>query len=288
MNSLDRQKLLDRLYVDSFSQTLMQNPDLDLVPASPPRPVRIRALLLVALAICCGCFANAAAAQEDQPLPPGTYRLEMIMASTTRVPFFGTSKSASRSVSLVQIRGAGSDLTQSHKVCDFRVVDSGMIKMLFPEKFIAALANHTYPIQLEKEAQGWRYRADLGVERIGYRNNGTEDKLPVKVDDPEVFDWDGDGHPGATLKLSIPFLPNGELYIVQRGQSILTGRVVQPGRIEGNIGVRQFDQRVIGAWPGFLAKSPEIEPDPKESRFLLSQVAGDTTCEMLRASTTKS
>ena len=146
-----------------------------------------------------------------------------------------------------------------------------MIKMIFPEKFIAALAKHNYPIQLEKDAQGWSYRADLGVERIGYRANGSDDKLPTKVDDPAVFDWDEDGHPGATLKLSIPLLPSGELYVVQRGQSILTGRVVQPGKIEGGIEVRNFDQKVLDAWPGFLAKSPEIEPNPKESRFTLSR-----------------
>jgi len=222
-------------------------------------------------------------AEEENIMPAGFYRLEMIMASTTRVPFFGTSKSASKSDSLVEIRRDGNSLTQSHQVCDFRVVDSAMIKMVFPEKFIAALARHTYPIQLENDGQGWRYRADLGVERIGYRNNGSEDNLPVKADDPAVFDWDGDGHPGATLTLSIPLLPTGELYIVQRGQSILTGRVVQPGKVEGNIEVRQFDQRVIGAWPGFLAKSPEIEPDPQASRFILSRVAGDSTCDTLRA-----
>jgi hypothetical protein len=245
-------------------------------------------LILTALAIGCGCFAKNARAKEDQPLPSGTYLLEMIMASTARVPFFGASKSASQSISLVQIRSAGGDdLTQSHKVCDFRVVDSGIIKMVFPDRFIRALANHTYPIQLEKAGQDWRYRADLGVERIGYRNHGSEDRLPAKIDDPQVFDWDGDGHPGATLKLSIPLLPTADLYIVQRGQSILTGRVMQPGRIEGNIEVRQFEQRVIGAWPSFLAKSPEIEPDPNESRFSLRRVAAETTCEMLRTTTTK-
>lgn len=261
----------------------MQKPVLDLVPQW------VKVLMLVpVLVVYCGWFVKATAGQEEQLLPPGTYRLEMIMVSTTRVPFFGASKSASRSVSLVQIYRDGASLTQSHKACDFRVLeDSMMIKMVFPEKFIAALANHTYPVQLEREGQGWSYHADLGVERIGYRDSGIEDKLPVKADDPAVFDWDGDGHPGATLKLSIPLLPTGELYIVQRGQSILTGRVVRPGRIEGNIEVRQFDQRVIGAWPGFLAKSPEIEPDPKESRFTLSPVAEDTSCEMLRASATK-
>lgn len=223
-------------------------------------------------------------AQEDNPLLPGSYRLEMIMASTTRVPFFGSSKSASKSVSLVEIRRENDALVQTHRVCDFRVLeDSKMIKMIFPEKFIAALARHTYPIQLERDGQGWVYRADLGVERIGYRASGVDDPLPNKVDDPTVFDWDDDGHPGATLKISIPLLPTGELYVVQRGQSILTGRLTQLGTIEGGIEVRNFAQRVLAAWPGFLAKSPEIEPNPKESRFTLSPIAAGSTCESLRA-----
>jgi hypothetical protein len=222
-------------------------------------------------------------AQEENVLPPGMYRLEMIMASTTKIPFFGSSKSASQSISLVEIRRDGNGINQNHRVCDFRVLeDSAMIKMVFPERFIAALARHRYPVKLEKDPQGWSYRADLGVERIGYRGDDANDTLPTKIDDPSVFDWDGDGHPGATLKLSVPLLPAGELYIVQRGQSILNGRIVQPGRIEGGIEVHQFDQRVLGARPGFLAKSPEIEPNAKESRFTLTQVAGDSTCESLR------
>ena len=227
-------------------------------------------------------------AQEENLLPPGKYRLEMIMTSTTRVPFFGASKSASKSISLVEIHRDGNGLNQNHRVCDFRVVeDSKMIKMIFPEKFIAALAKHSYPIQLEKDGQGWSYRADLGIERIGYRSTGSDDKLPTKIDDPAVFDWDEDGHPGATLKLSIPLLPTGELYVVQRGQSILSGRVTHSGTIEGGIEVRNFDQKVLGARPGFLAKSPEIEPNAKESRFTLSSVAAESNCEALRAASAK-
>jgi hypothetical protein len=163
--------------------------------------------------------------------------------------------------------------------------DSKLIKMIFPEKFIAALASHTYPIQIEKQSQGWRYRADLGVERIGYRSTSTEDKLPSKIDDPAVFDWDNDGHPGATLQLSIPLLPSGELYIVQRGQSILTGEIVEPGTVEGKIQVQSFEQRVLGARPSFLAKSPEIEPDPNESRFRLTPISPAATCAALREKT---
>ncbi len=227
-------------------------------------------------------FGRWVSAQEDNPLPPGAYRLEMIMASTTRVPFFGASKSASKSVSLVEIKRDGAALIQTHKACDFRVLeDSKFIKMIFPEKFVAALAKHSYPLQLEKDAQGWRYRADLGVERIGYKSNGNEASLPTKIDDPAVYDWDGDGQPAATLKISIPLLPDGELYVVQRGHSILNGRIGQPGRVEGAIETRLFEQRVLGAWPGFLNQSAEIEPDAKESRFTLTQIASGSTCESI-------
>jgi hypothetical protein len=211
----------------------------------------------------------------------------MIMASVSRLPFFGTSKSASRSISLVEIRhGGGGELIQSHSVCDFRVVDdSAMIKMIFPDKFVAALAKHTYSIQVEKDAQGWRYRADLGIERIGYRLGPGDSSLPTSADDPSVYDWDGDGKPGATLKLSVPLLPDGELYVVQRGHSVLDGRIIQPGRIEGAIDVRSFEHRVLGARPGFLNKSPEIQPDLKESRFTMTQVAAGSTCDSLRPPT---
>lgn len=226
---------------------------------------------------------GSAAAQQENPLPPGVYRLEMIMASIARLPFFGTSKSASRSVSLIEVRGNDAGLVQDHQVCDFRVLQgSAMIKMVFPDKFIAALAKHSYPIQVEKDGQGWRYRADLGIERIGYKQIAGELNLPTKADDPAVYDWDDDGHPGATVKISVPLLPDGELYVVQRGQSILDGRITGRGRIEGSIEVRSFDHRVLGAWPGFLNRSPEIIPDSKESRFSIIPIPQGSTCETLR------
>jgi len=232
-------------------------------------------------------FKNLAA-QEEALLAPGTYKLEMILASTTKVPFFGSSKSASKSVSLVEVKRSGGSFVQSHKVCDFRLLeDSKFIKMIFPEKFIAALANHSYSVEVERDTQGWRYRADLGIERIGYRPVGDDVKLPEKIDDPAVFDWDGDGLPAATLKITIPLLPDGELYVVQRGRSILNGRILQAGRIEGTIEVQSFAQRVLGARPAFLNASPEITPDPKESRFVMSPLPTGSSCETLRASAAK-
>lgn len=234
--------------------------------------------------LACLVLPRVASAIPDEPvLSPGLYRLEMNMATQSRIPFLGSSRSSSVSVSLVEIRRDGAGLIQSHRVCDFRVKeDSAMVRMVFPEKFIASLARPTYSIQLEQDSAGWRYRADLGTEHIGYRPGQVNGKLPTQPDDPAVYDWDGDGRPGATLKLSVPLLPDGELYVVQRGHSILSGRLTGPGRIEGRIDIRLFEQRVLGAWPSFLNQTPEIEPDPKASWFTLTQLAPGSSCESLR------
>jgi hypothetical protein len=238
----------------------------------------VRAVLL--LYVLLPAFSRA---QGDPALAPGPYRLEMIMAIVAHLPFFGSSRSASKSTALVHIRRDGSGWVQSHEVCDFRVLEgSTMIKLNFPEKFVTSLAKHSYPIQLEKDEHGWRYHADLGIERIGYKAAPGDDRLPSRIDDPSVFDWDGDGHPGATLELSVPLLPPGKLYIVQTGRSVLDGRITETGTIEGGIDVQSFQQRVLGARPSFLHRSPEIHADPKASRFTIIPVAAGTTCQALK------
>ena len=231
------------------------------------------------------CASRATADGEESLFPVGTYRLNMRMVSQTRVPVFGNSRSASVSVSLVEVRREGASLIQSHRVCDFRVDDGAkLIRLVFPEKFIASLAQPAYPVQIEKDGDTWRYRADLGLEHVGYKPGNGADPVPTRADDPTVFDWDNDGRPGATLKLSVPLLPDGELYVVQRGQSILHGNILEPGRVEGTIEVLQFEQHVIGAWPSFLKQSPEIKHDPVASRFSLTRIAPGSTCESVRRS----
>ena len=60
---------------------------------------RTLGLLLFSLAF----LPSFSAAEDGSVLPPGNYRLEMIMATVSRLPFFGSSKSASKSDSLVYI-----------------------------------------------------------------------------------------------------------------------------------------------------------------------------------------
>jgi hypothetical protein len=151
------------------------------------------------------------------------------------------------------------------------------VHLTVPRDFVASLSEHTYPVVLTDADGYWRYQADLGVERVGYRP-GTDERLPTTADDPAVYDSDRDGHPGATLRLSVVGILQGKLFIVQRGRSLLDGRIVAPGRVEGSIDTPLFEQAVLDAQPAFLARRPEITLEPGRSRFILSQASGARTC----------
>ena len=60
--------------------------------------------------------------------------------------------------------------------------------------------------------------------------------------------------------------------------------MTQPGTIQGAIEYTTFEQRVLGAWPSFLNQSPEIAPDPKESRFFITPLPPGSTCETVKKS----
>lgn len=236
------------------------------------------AVLLVALV---AMLLNRAAvrAAPDVPLPPGTYRLEMRVGAHTAMPVLGETDTATVSISRVQIEADGDGLRQTHRVCATRF-ESGipLVRVSMPERFIAALIEHSYPLRVDWTGAEWTYHADLGVERVGYQPASADAPLPVDAQDPSVVDSDGDGHPGATLQLSIAHLASGELYVVQRGQSVLEGRVVAVGQVEGRIDVRLFEQGLLGARPGFLKRSPQIALDPARCTFRLVRVADDVGC----------
>jgi hypothetical protein len=244
---------------------------------SEPQRRRVRTVAALPIAVTL-LAARAGAPAWAAPLEPGSYRLEMSFASSAALPLLGRVRSATVSTSLAEIREHDGALEQTHRVCDARfegAVPGTSVEM--PPEFVRALATPSYPVSLAEEGSAWAYRADLGVEAVGWREaEGTP--LPRNLDDPAIFDWDGDGEPAATLRVRVAGLPAGEVYVVQRARSVLAGRVVSSGRVEGGIEIPLFEQAVVGARPGFLRWSPDPTPDPEHSRFVLERVAAGTTC----------
>jgi len=243
-------------------------------------PERRRTWTIAALAMVT-LRAGMAASAWAAPLEPGTYRLEMSFASSAALPLLGRVHSATVSTSLAEIRDHDGALEQTHRVCDARfegAVPGTSVEM--PPEFVRALATPSYPVSLAEDGSAWLYRADLGVEAVGW-HAAERAPLPRNLDDPAIFDWDGDGEPAATLRVRVAGLPAGEVWVVQRAHSVLAGRVLSSGRVEGAIEILLLEQAVVGARPGFLRWSPDATPDPEHSRFVLERVAAGTTCSDL-------
>jgi hypothetical protein len=189
----------------------------------------------------------------------------------------GASESAWRSVAIVRIHKDGRGFRQSHRVCAAEI-DSGfpLVHARLLRGLIDRMAMRSYHVEVGTDGS---YSADLGLEAVGFRSTALA--MPTAANDPGVTDCDGDGNPGATVQLTLPLGARGDVYVAQRGRSVLRGRVVGAGRIEGTIDVPVFEQAVLGANPEFLRGAAATRARSDRSRFVLRRIADDATCAEL-------
>ncbi len=113
------------------------------------------------------------------------------------------------------------------------------------------------------------------------------DALPTDPADARVTDQDKDGNPGVTIKLS--GLVSGDMYVVQRQTSELTGIAVSQDRVQGHYGFSS-EQNVIASNPdtikGLAAQTAVVDPNECASSFVFVRVAAASTCADLLASST--
>ena len=81
------------------------------------------------------------------------------------------------------------------------------------------------------------------------------DELPTDVEDPRIFDHEGDGKPGATAQVGGGIdggeLLSGEAYFVQRQRFSFSGEFTRDGKMHGKL-IDRSNQRVIDATNDFL------------------------------------
>lgn len=215
-------------------------------------------------------LASLAAAEG---LPPGRYALAVDVVTRAELPWFPPTRGGSRSDVLVDLAWEEGVLVQRGRVC--RVdIDAGRLATIeVPPAFLAALK----PTRAEVVVEGGRYRADLGVETVGF----VGDILPA--DAASAADWDGDGRAGATIKLRIPAIGAAEIYVAQVAHLVLSGHLVE-GEVRGGIEVRRFEQVTLGAKPGWLAARSRVTVDVPRSGFVLRPIGADAGCgEVLAA-----
>ncbi len=240
-----------------------------------PNPIHPLALSLFVLTLV--AQPRAQSAQEDFPLKTGTYLLLQETVTVSEIPVLADVVATTRSVSLQQLTQSGSRLWGKGPLCSLEIrSSSGLVSTELPAAFRRSLPAVTTDAQLRRQGQRWAFEQLPQVSVVGARlANPATDPLPRNPGDATVFDQDGDGKPGVTVRVS--GLVSGEIYVAQRAVSSLRGIADAQGA-RGRITFRQ-EQAILGATRSVLTDPPRSHPEPSRSRFRLLPVAAGTTCE---------
>ena len=211
-------------------------------------------------------------AAAEPPDLTGDWEITLSMVVSAKIPVFGPTEITTRTTLLAHIDGT----QQSHVTC--RVEPSSPLRVVttvIPESFIRNIAVKHYPITVDEAG---RYRADFGAQHIAYDPALSGGQPPSEADDPAVLDWEGDGHPGATIHLETPLFGRSEVYITQLAHTRLVGQVQDADTIAGGVDVVAMKQRSIGASPAMFASNPEATSLPEKSGFAMRRLPDGTTC----------
>jgi hypothetical protein len=197
------------------------------------------------------------------------------------IPLLGERTRTASSLVLLDVHQDGLVLSAQGSACS-TTIDNGttLVKTEIPEAFILSLPQAIWTATLETSEEGLRFVRPWVTSVSGARLEDPEnDPLPTSADDPRVFDQDGDGKPGLTVRVSVLGLISGEVYVVQRDRSRLSGTVVSNDAIDGLVEWTS-EQSVLGASNPFLVggTAARIDPVPEHSFFRARRISEATTC----------
>jgi len=247
--------------------------------------VKMPAPMVTCLALAVGSGLLA----RGEELPPfdltGTWAVMQVTSDIVAYPFVGKKTRTTTLVLLVEMRQMGTEVrvSESHCLVD---TDNGtnMVVTEIPEAFLRSLGVVERTATLEATADGWQFVEPWPIQVHGARlADPVNDPLPTTADDPRVFDQDGDGKPGITVRVKILGLISGEVYAVQRLSKLLEGQVVTSDLIRGLI-TWTNEQVTIGASTPFLNTSGDAQVDPVRERsyFVALRIDPGTTCDDLK------
>lgn len=226
-----------------------------------------------------------APAQGASPLEfdlSGTWAEWQVLSEFATLPLVGEVVRTSTVTMRVTLEQVGDALDVRWTYCASEIDNgSAVASTLIPEAFLASLGEVRTVAQLDLGASTVRFAQPWTTEVRGCRLADPErDALPASPDDPRVIDQDGDGKPGLTVQVSALGLVEGEVYVVQRVRTRLTGIVVSSDRIEGLVEWTTEQVTLAASNPVFLGTIPS-RPDPavENSAFVLARIDPAWTCD---------
>ena len=175
-------------------------------------------------------------------------------------------------------------LVLNEEVCRLTTrAPTSLVTTAYPDAFIRAVSGNRRTGRLEWADGEVRYVEPRQAYWRGMRPEADiAGPLPAGADDPRVGDIDRDGQPGLTVRVG--GLIDGEVFLVQRSWSALTGVLRSSNQIEGRIEWGS-EERILGATRNLLKSAPAKRPDPSSGRsfFRMRRVPESATCAQVLA-----
>lgn len=223
---------------------------------------------------------------ESLPLDlSGTWAHMQVYSQYATFPMVGRVRNVTTVILCVQMEQTESVVVLRDAYCA-TTIDNGTIlaSTVIPDAFLSSLSPNPRFATLEQTEDGLRFVQEWYTEIRGVRLDDPENEaLPTAEDDPRVFDQDGDGKPGMTVKSKIIGLFSGETYVVQRVHYRLIGTVTSHDTIEGLIEWTN-EQITIGASSSFFASDiqPIVDPVVENSHFIAKRIDPEMDCKTLK------
>ncbi len=221
---------------------------------------------------------------ESWPAVAGLWGRKVTMAALSQVPVVGTVFVETIALQRMEIKESGGAWEIGLEICALRMEStSTLVQTLFPDAFIESLEKTTQPASFERRDDVAVLVAPRFIELRGVRLTDPENEpMPTDADDPRVFDQDGDGKPGMTVRIT--GLIDGEVYVIQRASSWWEVVVAEdaPARLDGLVDW-DVEQVVLGADNSLLTLGGDSDKDPdaSKSRHLLRRLEAGTSCEQM-------
>lgn len=268
--------------------------------ARPPRPPAAAALLAALLGLALGCEAPApgsdfaaqdlgvggagAAGDGGDALPPldpaageddtgdlsgvwfGAWEAHTCLQMATSM------ENVSVTFFVDRIEHTGLRLQEQRTVCAMEIGPVITMRTVIPGAVLEGMGVVTLDSTVDSLHAGARYVSGESLMLWGLDlEDPLSAALPADPDDPAVLDTDGDGEPGATLRIQPSVCDMG---VVQRIVTRTWGRVLSSNGIVGT-GAESNDQVVLWATSPFCkAQFPTLPAPGERNRFVMVRVDG--------------
>jgi hypothetical protein len=195
------------------------------------------------------------------------------MATIQNLPFVGKKPSLASAYGLLEIQRKGEGLVAVERNCHMEIKsDNGLVNQIIPDALPQSMSDLESPFRVWQDGTVIRFAKDPVALIAGAKLAQPESEaLPTQVNDARVYDQDGDGHPGVTVKVTGRLI-SGEIYLVQRVKNSWSGSLSAKGLTDALLN-DSSDQSILDASSNLLKTTPEVTADPDASKTNVSFVA---------------